>query len=1029
MQEKPMTQGKPTGTVLPVFVLFLIFAAILTACMLLFSMREEGSGMNPLIPMQAKETDHAASPLIDPGREVRGIWIPSVLNITYPSEQGKDAESLRAELDDIVRVARENRLNTICFQVRPSADALYDSAIFPTSRYLSGVQGQEPDAGFDPLAYLCEITRGADEDDAIAVYAWVNPLRVTSAGEDPALLAANNPAVLHPEWTFTYHNAVYFDAGIPAVRALVADGVREICEKYPVAGVIFDDYFYPYPTVGNDGRILPIDDADTYAAYGAAYETIGDFRRASANALVKDCYDAVKDVNAYLQFGIAPFGINKNDNGTNGGSATAGMEAYSAIYCDALAWMEGGYVDFIAPQIYWQFTTKVARYDTLVRWWNAQCDAYGIPLWISHAIYNYETWNNPGEMRSQVTFARAENMYRGSLFYGYPQLKNNTLGLAEEIKDVFRDEIVYYKTESDPAQAPEIHITMPKNGSRFDAEGTYLMGQSDPHTTLYCDGIPVSRTKTGYFVLYKALGSGENTFVFTQGDTTLDFTVWRGQNPPVRDVPDTTETETETAAPVLSAVLQAPTALTAAAAEEGIWVSVSATKGAVVSAVLGDTTQVLTEGTADDAGMARYEGRLSLPECEIGEVRYTDALCVRVEKDGFAEPLVLSGPSVYALGAGAAIPVLVTEDSTHLKIAPDSWYYDDYLPQSAGMTVTASSIRDGYAHVRLGGNTAYLAVDGITVTDAVPAMTTLGAPGVGVEGTETVITLPANGAPPVNCVKNGETFTVKVYRAATDAETGVTQTLPENPLFRDCTIGAGGEEEGAYVTYTFTLHARDRFYGFRVVYADGVLQVLCRNPVSVDTAAAQPLHGKTIILDAGHGGVDTGTLTPGSHLALNEADCNLAIVSAAAEMLRAHGAEVILLREEDTTVDIYRRMEEVDRIAPDLLLSIHQNAMPQNTDVSHIRGVVGLYWTESGRSLADCVAEALSVSLGRLKRDTVSQRLAMLRNYKFPSALIEIGFVTCPEEFEVLTARDGVEKAARALCDGILAWYDTQSLT
>ena len=194
----------------------------------------------------------------------------------------------------------------------------------------------------------------------------------------------------------------------------------------------------------------------------------------------------------------------------------------------------------------------------------------------------------------------------------------------------------------------------------------------------------------------------------------------------------------------------------------------------------------------------------------------------------------------------------------------------------------------------------------------------------------------------------------------------------------------------------------------------------------IDLTAEQPLAGKTVVLDAGHGGSETGTLTPGTHQGLNEEDCNLQIVLALAPKLEALGAEVILLREDDTTVDIYTRMDVIDRIAPDFLLSIHQNSMPQNTDITHIRGVVGLYWTESGRSLADCVAEEIAVSLGRLKRDTTKQRLAMLRNYKFPAALIEVGFVTSAEEFETLVAPDGIETTADAIVRGVLSWFETQ---
>ncbi len=1034
MTEETVNRPPKQHTHLPVIAMLCLFGLVLLFCVILFMRDPIGSGNAPPIPMEKADTGVHTAAMIDPNREVRGIWIPTVLNITYPTKQGLTVPEMKAELDAIVKTARENRLNTVCFQVRPSADALYDSDIFPTSLYLTGEQGGALPDGFDPLLYLCEIAQSTDEDEALAVYAWVNPLRVTSAGQDISVLSEENPAALHPEWTLTYHNAVYFDAGIPEVRELIAAGVREICENYPVAGIIFDDYFYPYPTTGTDGRILPVDDADTYAAYGTGYESVADFRRASVNEMVRMCYETVKSVNTYLQFGVAPFGIWQNANGQNGGSTTGGMESYSAIYCDPIAWMRGGYIDFIAPQIYWQFTTTVARFDTLVRWWNAQCDAYGTPLWISHAIYNYEAWNNPGEMRNQVVFARAENKYRGSLFYGYPQLRDNTLGLCEELRGVYANEIVYFSSgKTDTVPAPDIHITMPAHNSRFDDTGTFIMGQSDPHTPLFCDGIPVSRTKGGYFVLYKPLDMGENTFVFTQGETAQNFTVWRGQYAPQPELPPEKEPETESAIqtepilPPLSASLMTPTSLTAIGADEGLTVRVRANAGATVTAALDRTSVVLTEGAAGEDGMSVYEGTLPLPACEIGAIIACGTLSVRVEKEGEPEPIVLSGAPVYALGSGAMLPVTVTEDGTELKIAPDSWYYDDYIPQSVGMTVSASSIRSGYARIALAGNTAYLAADGIAVTDTAPGMTTIGAPDIRVADGETYLTFSANGAPPVNCVKNGETFSVTVYRATADGVPDTAFTLPENPLFRDCTVRQGGSEEDAYVTYTFSLYERDRFYGFRVVYADGKLEVICRNPSPIDLSDAQPLAGKTIVLDAGHGGVDTGALTPGSHLSMSESDCNLAIVQKTAELLRGLGANVTLLRDDDTTLDIYTRMAEIDAIAPDLLLSIHQNSMPQNTDISHIRGVVGLYWTESGRSLADCVSEALSVSLGRLKRSTASQRLAMLRNYKFPAALIEVGFVTCPEEFETLVSHGGIETAARAICNGILSWYDTQA--
>ena len=424
------------------------FLILAVAVWMLLAPFREIQPKSVVIPMEKEKGDMYTYRIADPNREVRGLWVPSVLNLTYPSKKGLAENELKKELQAIVRTADEACLNTICLQVRPSSDALYASDIFPTSKYLSGKQGTAADNDFDPLAYLCALA--ADREDPIAVYAWVNPLRVTSKGEKREALSPDNPAVLHPAWTVEYDGALYYNVALPEVRALISDGVRELCENYAIAGVIFDDYFYPYPVNDKNGKPLPFDDAKTYAAYGGDYADIGLFRRAMVNEMVKACYQAAKESGEHMKFGVAPFGIWQNDDGTNGGTKTRGMEAYYAIYCDALAWLEGGYVDFLAPQIYWTFDTKVAPYGELCDFWGAHCARTGVDLWIAHASYNYETWNTKGEMENQISFAREKRAYRGSLFYGYDAIAQNTLGLREELQSAFSKEILYYEKEIAP---------------------------------------------------------------------------------------------------------------------------------------------------------------------------------------------------------------------------------------------------------------------------------------------------------------------------------------------------------------------------------------------------------------------------------------------------------------------------------------------------------------------------------------------------------------------------------------------------
>lgn len=374
--------------------------------------------------------------------EMRAIWIATVNNINFPSKKGLSKEKLATELDEIVAFAAKNGFNTIIFQVRPASDALYDSDLFPASEVLSGECGKAPDGNFDCLAYLVD----AAHKEHIAVHAWVNPLRVTSGNKtypktDVEALPLSSPARQNPECVVAYADGkLYFDAGQPYVRSLVAAGVKEICEGYDVDGIVFDDYFYPYPTDN-----ATFDDDESYAKYGGGMAR-DDFRRENVNTLIRLCYDTVKGVDSDIQFGVSPFGIWQNSDGLNGGSKTKGLEAYSEIYCDALAWAKGGYVDYIAPQLYWSFGTPAAPFGTLAEWWNEALKDSGVRYYVNHGAYRYaEGTMDSGELTNQVQKARTLDNCYGSMYYGYAALYSNSSGVLDELNALFESRVIYSK--------------------------------------------------------------------------------------------------------------------------------------------------------------------------------------------------------------------------------------------------------------------------------------------------------------------------------------------------------------------------------------------------------------------------------------------------------------------------------------------------------------------------------------------------------------------------------------------------------
>ena len=456
--------------------------------------------------------------LLNPDAEVRGLWIATVGNINFPSKQGLSENELKAELEEIVSKCTELGLNTIFFQVRPAADALYDSELFPASEFVSGKQGQVPSGGIDCLKYLISIAHAVK----INVHAWVNPLRVTYGSAkypktELTYLSEGHIARQNPNWVIPYADGkLYFDAGNPAVRDYIALGVKEIVSGYGVDGVVFDDYFYPYPVSGAE-----FDDSASFSSYGTG--TLEDWRRENINALVKACYDAVKSVSTECLFGISPFGIWQNDDGKNGGSATKGLEAYESLYCDALAWARGGYVDYLAPQLYWRFDTKAAPYGYLSDWWNSALDGTGVKLLISHAAYMYDEWESPsGELTAQIEHSREALSYRGSVLYGYAAIASDSSKICEEITQLFDREIIY----SDPStNYKELTLSGIKDGMITANATVKITGESDPTVLLTFEGKRINRGKNGEFELEIDLSAGENKIVFIYGDKEFEFTV------------------------------------------------------------------------------------------------------------------------------------------------------------------------------------------------------------------------------------------------------------------------------------------------------------------------------------------------------------------------------------------------------------------------------------------------------------------------------------------------------------------------
>ena len=353
--------------------------------------------------------------------EFRGAWISSVHNLDWPSKKGLPAAQQKAELVRLLDSAKSLGLTDVFFQVRPEGDALYRSSLEPWSRFLTGTQGKDP--GYDPLAFcLSEAAKRG-----IRVHAWFNPYRASVKAGNP--LASNHMARRYSPYAYKVGSVVCMDPGSREVQDHVVKVVSDVARRYNVAGIHFDDYFYPYPSVGR----LP--DGKTYERYRAGGGTlsIGDWRRDNVNRLIARSSQAVKEARPDAVFGVSPFGIY-----TKGQPSTvkAGLDQLNEIYADPLKWMRSGWVDYIAPQLYWKDQSPQS-FTELLKWWRSpSVNPRRVPVYPGIAAYRMSEQGWPAqEIVKQVGLSRTVGSGpSGHAFFRMANMADNTKGVSSMLK-------------------------------------------------------------------------------------------------------------------------------------------------------------------------------------------------------------------------------------------------------------------------------------------------------------------------------------------------------------------------------------------------------------------------------------------------------------------------------------------------------------------------------------------------------------------------------------------------------------------
>ena len=364
-----------------------------------------------------------------PKTEMRAVWVATVNNIDWPSNPNLSVDDQKKEMCDLLDKFIEYNLNTVIFQIRPAADALYSSSIEPWSQWLTGQQGRAPEPLYDPFEFAISECRKRGLD----IHAWLNPYRAVT--DTANITSENHITRTHPDWFLTYGKTVYFDPGLPQTRDYVARVVSDIVRRYDLDAIHMDDYFYPY-RIANVS--FPDDSSFHKYSNGFTAEQRDDWRRENVNLIIRQISDSIKAIRPWVEFGISPFGVWRNSDKDSSGSATrAGQTNYDDLFADILLWQKKGWIDYVVPQIYWHIGFKIADYRVLSDWWGR--NAYGCNLFIGQAPYRInpkataKEWRSSKQILKQVELNRSIPVIGGSMFFSGKVFWKNPLHLEEKL--------------------------------------------------------------------------------------------------------------------------------------------------------------------------------------------------------------------------------------------------------------------------------------------------------------------------------------------------------------------------------------------------------------------------------------------------------------------------------------------------------------------------------------------------------------------------------------------------------------------
>ena len=347
---------------------------------------------------------------------VKSVWI-TYYELSEFTDNASENE-FKKRVSQAFKTLSKNGFNRVTVQVRPFADAFYNSSYFQTSSYLVGNRGDE--LRYDALKIMTELAHKYH----LEIEAWINPYRISNS-TDFSEIPSDDIVMKYKdtENIIVCDTGIYFNPASPDANSLIINGVKEIVMNYDVNSICFDDYFYPTKNKSID--------KDLYKKYkdDGGKLSLDDWRRENVSNMISSVYRSIKEINENVTFGISPASNIENN--------------YNSLYADVEKWATNdGYVDYLCPQIYFGFQNENQPFMSTTKKWiqMAECDLYvALPLYKSSLEDEFagesgrqEFVKNNNIVARQVTYLSKLDEVKGFYVFSYSSLKDN-----EETKNLY----------------------------------------------------------------------------------------------------------------------------------------------------------------------------------------------------------------------------------------------------------------------------------------------------------------------------------------------------------------------------------------------------------------------------------------------------------------------------------------------------------------------------------------------------------------------------------------------------------------